>query len=197
MHGAGKEACATEAVHTARNSTHIHIAACNTTFVCTHWPTRLDVQLWLCAQHQPHHTCCNMLHAHPQQLAVPGALPSLAPCVSLISCLPSQLACPCVSVHVPSGRRPPQSACKHQPPEHASALYICASCPRSLRDEFYEEVGDEKKREILSLGLPDDGYDYTRHLRALGPPRAGGLEAHTVMPCHYEIMLIVKSHALA
>ena len=30
-------------------------------------------------------------------------------------------------------------------------------------------LSEEQRREIIGLGLPDDGYDYLRHLRTLGP----------------------------
>ena len=30
-------------------------------------------------------------------------------------------------------------------------------------------LSEEQRCEIIGLGLPDDGYDYLRHLRALGP----------------------------
>lgn len=31
----------------------------------------------------------------------------------------------------------------------------------------YGEEFEAKRREILALGLPDDGYDYTQHLRTM------------------------------
>lgn len=34
---------------------------------------------------------------------------------------------------------------------------------------------EEKRRELLQLGLPDDGYDYTRHLKELAPRAPGGM----------------------
>ncbi|CAD7701346.1 unnamed protein product [Ostreobium quekettii] len=37
-------------------------------------------------------------------------------------------------------------------------------------------MSEERRREIVRLGLPDDGYDYLRHLRVPGVGR-GGLEA--------------------
>lgn len=35
------------------------------------------------------------------------------------------------------------------------------------------------RREILELGLPDDGYDYTKHLRVIGQPGTGISSAQT------------------
>lgn len=34
-------------------------------------------------------------------------------------------------------------------------------------------LDDSKRREIVDLGLPDDGYDYLKHLRAPGGSRVG------------------------
>jgi len=49
-----------------------------------------------------------------------------------------------------------------------------------LQAETANRVGDDaRRREIVSLGLPDDGYDYLKHLRVIGGPGTGNLEEHT------------------
>lgn len=34
--------------------------------------------------------------------------------------------------------------------------------------ESGSELSDERRRELLELGFPDDGYDYLQHMRTLG-----------------------------
>lgn len=34
-------------------------------------------------------------------------------------------------------------------------------------------VEDQKRQEIIDMGLPDDGYDYLKHLRAIGKTKVG------------------------
>lgn len=34
-----------------------------------------------------------------------------------------------------------------------------------------EEMTEERRRELIALGFPDDGYDYLRHMRDLGKGR--------------------------
>lgn len=50
----------------------------------------------------------------------------------------------------------------------------------SIYDDASYELSEERRKAILELGLPDDGYDYLRHLRAAGPQRAGSLKPLTV-----------------
>jgi hypothetical protein len=45
-------------------------------------------------------------------------------------------------------------------------MYACSP----FEDQSYE-VSVDKRRELLQLGRPDDGYDYTRHLKELAAPR--------------------------
>ena len=47
-------------------------------------------------------------------------------------------------------------------------------------DQGYE-LSDEQRKEIVDMGLPDDGYNYLRHLKALGLPKAAGVEVGTHM----------------
>jgi hypothetical protein len=42
------------------------------------------------------------------------------------------------------------------------------------------KVGDDaRRREIVGMGLPDDGYDYTKHLRVVGNQPASSLVENT------------------
>jgi hypothetical protein len=47
----------------------------------------------------------------------------------------------------------------------------------SIYDDASYELPEERRKAILEFGLPDDGYDYLRHLRTAGPQRAGGLRS--------------------
>lgn len=57
---------------------------------------------------------------------------------------------------LPSPRRP------RYPPGHPLAWLEEAG------DSEGEELPEERRRELLQLGFPDDGYDYLRHMRTLG-----------------------------
>ena len=39
-----------------------------------------------------------------------------------------------------------------------------------------DDISEERRKDIIQLGFPDDGYDYIKHLRTLGQGRAA-LEA--------------------
>ncbi|KAL2610403.1 hypothetical protein R1flu_028976 [Riccia fluitans] len=39
---------------------------------------------------------------------------------------------------------------------------------------FRKGIAEEKRRELIELGFPDDGYDYLQHLRKIGTPGLGG-----------------------
>lgn len=47
-------------------------------------------------------------------------------------------------------------------------------------DEQYE-LSEERRRELVSLGFPDDGYDYLRHLRDLGHGRLRTAGPETIL----------------
>lgn len=44
--------------------------------------------------------------------------------------------------------------------------------PLAWLNHQVEDMGEDKRKEIIELGLPDDGYDYTKHLRTVGQGRA-------------------------
>ncbi len=43
-----------------------------------------------------------------------------------------------------------------------------------------EPLTEERRREIIALGFPDDGYDYLKHLRRRGAPVSASVERSTV-----------------
>lgn len=49
--------------------------------------------------------------------------------------------------------------------------------PWWLQDEV-DDISEERRKELIELGFPDDGYDYLKHLRVLGKGQAS-LEGHT------------------
>ncbi|GIL81302.1 hypothetical protein Vretifemale_10341, partial [Volvox reticuliferus] len=52
-------------------------------------------------------------------------------------------------------------------------------------------LSEERRRELLSLGFPDDGYDYLKHMRDLGrgkvPPAAAGRGGVATIPEDQEL----------
>jgi protein LTV1 len=59
------------------------------------------------------------------------------------------------------------NAARRYPPGHPLAWIE--------EQELQGEMSDERRRELVELGFPDDGYDYLRHVRTLGVG-AGSLE---------------------
>lgn len=51
--------------------------------------------------------------------------------------------------------------------------------PRWFQDEV-DDISENRRKELIELGFPDDGYDYLKHLRVLGKGQASleGPEAH-------------------
>ena len=50
--------------------------------------------------------------------------------------------------------------------------------PLAWLEEEAEEVGavsEARRRELVELGFPDDGYDYIRHMRTLGANAIAGV----------------------
>lgn len=43
--------------------------------------------------------------------------------------------------------------------------------PWWFQDEV-DEISEERRKELIELGFPDDGYDYLKHLRVLGKGQA-------------------------
>jgi len=68
-------------------------------------------------------------------------------------------------VLVPAGAAGGPGAAADDGPPDARSFWARAA------DEEAITVGvkDRKRQEIVDLGLPDDGYDYTKHLRHIGP----------------------------
>lgn len=52
--------------------------------------------------------------------------------------------------------------------------------PRWFQDEV-DEISEDRRKELIELGFPDDGYDYLKHLRVLGKGQAS-LEGHEARP---------------
>ena len=55
----------------------------------------------------------------------------------------------------------PPGPCRY-PPGHPLSWLVEEDGPTG------EELPEERRRELVSLGFPDDGYDYLAHLRSLG-----------------------------
>ena len=51
--------------------------------------------------------------------------------------------------------------------------------PRWIQDEV-DDISEDRRKELIELGFPDDGYDYLKHMRVLGKGQASleGAEAH-------------------
>jgi len=51
--------------------------------------------------------------------------------------------------------------------------------PRWFQDEV-DDISEDRRKELIELGFPDDGYDYLKHMRVLGKGQASleGAEAH-------------------
>ena len=43
--------------------------------------------------------------------------------------------------------------------------------PWWFQDEV-DDISEERRKELIELGFPDDGYDYLKHLRVLGKGQA-------------------------
>lgn len=63
--------------------------------------------------------------------------------------------------------RPDSEAVQQQIDSKPQAPYV----PRWFQDEV-DDISDERRKELIELGFPDDGYDYLKHLRVLGKGQA-------------------------
>ncbi|DBA99090.1 hypothetical protein WJX77_009113 [Trebouxia sp. C0004] len=71
--------------------------------------------------------------------------------------------------------RPDAEAVLQQADTAPRAPYI----PRWFQDEV-DDISEDRRKEVIELGFPDDGYDYLKHMRVLGKGQASleGAEAH-------------------
>jgi protein LTV1 len=71
--------------------------------------------------------------------------------------------------------RPDAEAVLQQADTAPRAPYI----PRWFQDEV-DDISEDRRKELIELGFPDDGYDYLKHMRVLGKGQASleGAEAH-------------------
>ncbi|KAL3156668.1 Protein ltv1 [Trebouxia sp. C0009 RCD-2024] len=63
--------------------------------------------------------------------------------------------------------RPDSEAVQQQANEKPQMPYI----PRWFQDEV-DDISEDRRKELIELGFPDDGYDYLKHLRVLGKGQA-------------------------
>ena len=58
------------------------------------------------------------------------------------------------------------------------AFHNCNPPPTtcSLYEDQSYQLPEEKRRAIIELGLPDDGYDYLQHLRSTAPAKGGSVK---------------------
>lgn len=70
--------------------------------------------------------------------------------------------------------RPDVEAVQQQSDAAPRGPYI----PRWFQDEV-DDISDDRRKELIELGFPDDGYDYLKHMRVLGKGQASleGAEA--------------------
>jgi hypothetical protein len=73
---------------------------------------------------------------------------------------------------VPVGQLPPQGNSSAP-----SSSWPSGSSRPLWADGPFEELPESRRREHIELGLPDDGYDYLKHLRSLRPAPAAELDA--------------------
>ncbi len=59
--------------------------------------------------------------------------------------------------------------------QHANGKPEVPYIPRWFQDEV-DDISEDRRKELIELGFPDDGYDYLKHLRVLGKGQAS-LEA--------------------
>ena len=52
---------------------------------------------------------------------------------------------------------------RRYPPHHPLAW---------LQEEERDDISEERRKELIELGFPDDGYDYLKHMRVLGRGQA-------------------------
>lgn len=67
--------------------------------------------------------------------------------------------------------RPDAEAVQQQADTAPRAPYM----PRWFQDEV-DDISEDRRKELIELGFPDDGYDYLKHMRVLGKGQAS-LEA--------------------
>lgn len=84
---------------------------------------------------------------------------------------------PSGATHVPEEPDEAEDEGNERKARDGSELSLSASlrAPRGSSNRRPGPLPDDVRREILALGLPDDGYDYTRHLRAMGTVRTIGV----------------------
>lgn len=63
--------------------------------------------------------------------------------------------------------RPDAEAVQQQADTAPRAPYI----PRWFQDEV-DDISEDRRKELIELGFPDDGYDYLKHMRVLGKGQA-------------------------
>ena len=55
--------------------------------------------------------------------------------------------------------------------QHADGKQQLPYIPRWFQDEV-DDISEDRRKELIELGFPDDGYDYLKHLRVLGNGQA-------------------------
>ena len=72
--------------------------------------------------------------------------------------------------------RPDAEAVQQQADTAPRAPYM----PRWFQDEV-DDISEDRRKELIELGFPDDGYDYLKHMRVLGKGQASleGAEIHS------------------
>lgn len=55
--------------------------------------------------------------------------------------------------------------------QHANGKPQMPYIPRWFQDEV-DDISEDRRKELIELGFPDDGYDYLKHLRVLGKGQA-------------------------
>ena len=55
--------------------------------------------------------------------------------------------------------------------QHRAAAPRAPHIPRWFQDEV-DDISEDRRKELIELGFPDDGYDYLKHLRVLGKGQA-------------------------
>ena len=65
--------------------------------------------------------------------------------------------------------------------QHADSKPQLSFVPRWFQDDEVDDISEHRRKELIELGFPDDGYDYLKHLRVLGKGHATleGLEARS------------------
>ena len=71
--------------------------------------------------------------------------------------------------------------------------------PRWLQDD----INDERRKELIELGFPDDGYDYLKHLRVLGKGQASleghadnGIESDAGVCARSPVVTVARRHSI-